>query len=310
MSKCEAKVSVIIPTFNSAIYLRDAINSVLDQTYSALEAIVIDDGSTDETASVIKSFPDRVIYIRQERSGPSNARNRGIAAATGEYVAFLDADDIWLPSKLEKQLKSLQQYPEAGLVYSRIVNFRDRTGKELGVYPREMHSGILFDLLLTTPLLLLSSVVVRNQVLKELGGFDEGLTTAEDTHLYLRIARNFRIIGVPDILVRRRIHDRNLSNRVDIQIGTLDCLDRIARLYPETDPKIYSPMAKAYRNRGKSMMLDLFHSGAYANCNRTARRLLRLRIWDTKIMLYFFLTLFPRHLISSGRSLMQRFSNA
>jgi glycosyltransferase involved in cell wall biosynthesis len=310
LSKSEVKVSAIIPTFNSANYLRDAINSALDQTYSALEVIVIDDGSTDETVSVIKSFADRVIYIRQEQSGPSSARNRGIATATGEYVAFLDADDIWLPSKLEKQLHALQQEPEAGLVYSRSVDFDDSTGEELRFYPKEMHSGMLFDLLLIAPLLLLSSVVVRTRVLKELGGFDEGLRTAEDTHLYLRIAQNYRIIGVPDILVKRRIHDRNLSNRMDIAIGTLSCLDRIVRLFPETNPRIYPAMAMAYRNRGKAMMLDCFHSGAYAVSNRTACHLLRLGIWDCRIMCYFLLTLFPMPLISLGRSIRKRPSKA
>lgn len=302
-------VSVIIPTFNAARYLPEALNSLLAQTHKRMEIFVIDDGSTDNTAKVMAGYADTTVYVRQARSGPSNARNRGIAAATGEYVAFLDADDIWLPSKLEKQLRALQQCPEAGLVYSRGVDFCNRTGKELRVYPKTMHSGMLFDLLLATHLLLLSSVVVRTQILKELGGFDESLTTAEDTHLYLRIARNYRIMGISDILVKRRIHDRNLSNLVDVDIGTLSCLDRIVRLFPETDPEIYPAMAMAYRKKGKAMMLDYFHSGAYAACNRTACRLLKLRMWDPFIF-YFLLTLFPCSLINFGRSIRKRLSNA
>jgi glycosyltransferase involved in cell wall biosynthesis len=302
-------ISVIIPTYNSAPYLPEALDSVLSQTHTRIEVLVIDDGSTDNTAAVMAGYTDRTVYMRQAQSGPSKARNRGIEEAKGEYTAFLDADDTWLPSKLENQLRILQQDPEAGLVYSRSVDFHDRTGKELRVYPREIHSGMLFDLLLASPLFGLPSVIVRTRILKELGGFDEGLTTAEDTHLYLRIARNHRIIGVPDILVRRRIHDRNLSNRVDIDIGTLTCLDGIVRLFPETDPRIYPAMDRAYRNRGKAMMLDYFHSGAYAACNRTARRLFKLRIWDTRIMLYFLLTLFPGSLINFGRAIRQRLTN-
>jgi|APSaa5957512622_1039677.scaffolds.fasta_scaffold04427_4 glycosyltransferase involved in cell wall biosynthesis len=302
-------VSVIIPTFDSAEYIPAAIESVLFQTYSNIEIIVINDGSTDNTKDILRPYLNKIVYLEQKNTGPAAARNLGIDKAHGDFIGFLDADDVWMPSKLEKQLRSLQQDPKAGLVYSKFVDFHHRSRKELGVYPREMHSGILFDLLLTTPLLLLSSVIIRTRVLKELGGFDEGLTTAEDTHLYLRIARNYRIIGVPEILVRRRIHDRNLSNRVDVDIGTLSCLDRIVRLFPETDPRIYRTMAIAYQNRGKAMMLDCFHSDAYAACNRTARRLLRLRIWDSSIMFYFLLTLFPGPLISFGRSIRKRQSN-
>jgi glycosyltransferase involved in cell wall biosynthesis len=299
-------ISVIIPTYNSAPYLPEALDSVLAQTYTPIEVLVIDDGSTDNTTAIMARYGDQAVFIRQARSGPSGARNKGIAEAKGAYIAFLDADDTWLPSKLKKQLMALQQDPEAALVYSRSVDFQNRTGKEIGVYPRKMHSGMLFDLLLTAPLFGLPSVIIKTRILKELGGFDEGLTTAEDTHLYLRIARNHRIIGVPDILVRRRIHDRNLSNRVNVEIGTLSCLDRIVRLFPETNPRIYPVMAMAYRNKGRAMMLDYFHSGVYAACNQTARSLLGMRIWDARIILYFLLTLFPGSLINSGRFLRKR----
>ena len=251
-------ISVIIPTYNSAPYLSEALDSVLAQTHTRIEVLVIDDGSTDNTAAVMAGYTDRTVYIKQMQSGPSRARNRGIAKAKGAYTAFLDADDMWLTSKLEKQLSVLKQNPEAGLVYSKSVDFHDRTGKELRVYPREMHSGMLFDLLLESPLFGLPSVIVRTQILKELGGFDEGLTTAEDTHLYLRIARNHKIIGTPDILVKRRIHDHNLSNRVDVDIGTLSCLDRIVRLFPETNPRIYPAMSMAYREQGESYDAGLF----------------------------------------------------
>jgi glycosyltransferase involved in cell wall biosynthesis len=302
----EPLISIIIPTYNSAQYLPEALNSALAQSYTPIEILVIDDGSTDNTARVMSDYADATIYVRQPQSGPSKARNRGIEKAKGAYTAFLDADDIWLPQKLETQMRVLEQDPMAAMVYSRSTHFHDRTGKVLRVFPKEMHSGMLFDVLLAAPLLLLSSVVVRTKILKELGGFDECLKTAEDTHLYLRIAHQHRIIGVPEVLVRRRIHDSNLSNQVDVNIGTLSCLDRIVRLFPETDPKIYAAMAGAYRIRGKAMMLDYFHSSAYAACNRTARRLLSLRVWDTKIILYFLLTLFPGPLINFGRYLRQQ----
>jgi glycosyltransferase involved in cell wall biosynthesis len=305
----QLKVSVIIPTYNSAKYILDAIESVFAQTYSNLEIIVVNDGSTDTTKDILRPYRNEFVYLEQNNAGPAAARNFGIDNARGDFISFLDSDDIWAANKLERQMEVFFSNPDVGMVYSKFVDFHDRSRKELSVYPRELHSGMLFDLLLTTPLLLLSSIVVRTKILKELGGFDEGLITAEDTHLYLRIARNYRIIGVPDILVRRRIHDHNLSFRVDVDIGTLSCLDRIVRLFPETDPRIYPAMARGYRNRGKAMMQDYFHLGAYAACNRTARRLLSMKIWDTRIMLYFFLTIFPGPFINSGRSLRKRLSN-
>jgi glycosyltransferase involved in cell wall biosynthesis len=299
-------VSVIIPTYNSGKYLSEALESVFSQIYAHMEVIVIDDGSTDETAKVLDAYAGRATCIRQERAGPSKARNTGIGAAKGEYTAFLDADDLWHRDKLKKQIAALEEDPEAALVYSKSVDFEDLTGRELHVYPEKMHSGNLFDTLLSGPLFGLPSVLVKTKILKDIGGFDENLTTAEDTHLYLRIARHHKIIGIPDILVKRRIHDNNLSHRVDVEIGTLDCLDRFVDLVPNTNPRIYPPMAKAYLNRGKAMMLDYFHSGEYIACNRTSRRLLKLKIYDPRIVGFFFVTLLPSPLIRSSRTIRQR----
>src|SRR5436309_855641 len=111
-------VSVVIPTFNSADYLVQAIQSVLAQTYQDFEILVVDDASTDHTEEAIQPFADRVIYLRQERGGPSVARNRGILQAKGELIAFLDADDLWRPNKLARQVEYLNQHPEACLVYT------------------------------------------------------------------------------------------------------------------------------------------------------------------------------------------------
>ena len=298
-------ISVIIPTHNCAAYLPEALNSALSQTYPRIEILVVDDGSTDNTAAIMARYADQTIY-RQEQSGPSCARNRGIAKATGPYIAFLDADDIWVPSKLEKQFFVFDQHPETGLVYSRSVGFSNETGEKLGVYPKTVYSGMLFDRLLVAPLFYLPSVITKTRILTDLGGFDEDLITAEDTHLYLRIARCHSIIGIPDILVRRRIHNKNLSYRSDINFGTLSCLDRIAHLYPETHPRVYPAMLRAYRNRGTSLMLEYFNSGAYGACHRTAQRLLNLRIWDAKILLCFVLTFFPGRFIESVRFLRRQ----
>src|SRR5260370_32555542 len=111
-------VSVIIPTYNSAAYLGEAIHNVLAQTFQDFEVIVVDDASTDNTKEVVGLIGKRIRYIRQDRAGPSTARNHGILESSGDLIAFLDADDVWLPTKLAKQVDSLKQHPEAVLVYT------------------------------------------------------------------------------------------------------------------------------------------------------------------------------------------------
>ena len=118
-------VAVIIPTYNSAKYLPEAVESVLMQTHKRLELIIVDDGSTDDTASVIAKYTDRIRYIHQSNEGSYKARNRGIQTTKSRYVAFLDADDVWMPNKLETQLDFLRANPTLGLVFSDAVFFRE-----------------------------------------------------------------------------------------------------------------------------------------------------------------------------------------
>jgi glycosyltransferase involved in cell wall biosynthesis len=114
-------VSVVIPAFNSAKYIGEAIQSVLEQTLVSFEVLVVDDGSTDDTAEVVQRYP--VQYFRQENAGPSAARNTGMTKAKGEFVAFLDSDDLWLPQKLAVQLEAFKRHPDAGFSFSTVWNF-------------------------------------------------------------------------------------------------------------------------------------------------------------------------------------------
>ena len=111
-------VSVVIPTYNCGRYIEEAVNSVLSQTYRSLEIIVVDDGSTDDTAGRLEKYTDRIRFVSQKNSGPSRARNVGMELSTGEYIAFLDADDRWLPEKLERQLACFQELEGIEMVFS------------------------------------------------------------------------------------------------------------------------------------------------------------------------------------------------
>jgi len=184
------KVSVIIATHNRPNFVAHAIQSVLAQTYTDLELIVIDDGSTDQTADVVGSFRDpRLRYEYQPPSGRSRARNRGLVKATGEYIAFLDDDDAYLPDKLATQVAFLNQHPECDLVAGGAV-IMDESGKPLRNWPvwQDMPDFDILSCVSGCPLFP-TIVMVRHEALESLGTwFDEQVEPAEDTDLFIRLA--------------------------------------------------------------------------------------------------------------------------
>jgi glycosyltransferase involved in cell wall biosynthesis len=230
-------VSVVIPTYNYAQFVSEAIRSVLAQTFRDFEIIVIDGGSTDDTRSIVEQLGAQVRYIYQENQGPIVARNTGIQAARGQYIAFLDADDLWLPHKLERQMALMQLQPEVGLVYSTIYQFESKSGAIVGEYPlsdcRQGH--VLRDLYLQcfvpspTPL-------VRKSVLDDVGVFDENIRYgSEDWDLWLRIAARYDFVFVPEPLAKYRYHTSHRSKEGHLrrEQQTLEIIEKAARNYPE-----------------------------------------------------------------------------
>jgi hypothetical protein len=209
-----AVVSVIIPTHNMAGFVCQAIDSVLRQTYQQLEIIVVDDASEDATISVVASIQDprlRLVRHREQR-GPSAARNSGIQAAAGDLIAFLDADDLWLPAKLARQLEVFAQDPEAGLVYCGVYEV-DSDLRFLRVPPpgdRWPSAGdAAFERVARRkPFILapLSSMVVRRSCFDEVGLFDEAIVQAEEWDLVLRLSLKWNLHCVPEPLVLYRMH--------------------------------------------------------------------------------------------------------
>lgn len=299
-------VSVVVPVYNCALYLQQAIESIRVQTYRSVEIIIVDDGSTDNTPEVIKALGDDIVSIRQPNGGPGKARNKGIDAATGEFIAFLDADDVWLPDKLKKQVDYLETHPEVGLVYSQTANFVD--GKPIGdeASPQIAISGLIFDELLSDTIIPLPSVVVRTEIARKVDGFDESLLTAEDTNFYLKVAYAYYIGVVPEVLLLRRLHASNLSFRADVSFGTLDNLDRIAERYPEVHPARYLPMLKAYRTRGKTLIKEYFDKGEYRRAQKIYHKLRNLGISDSTILLYGLIVRLPPTVISMLRTIWRQ----
>lgn len=199
-------VSVIIPTYNRASMLKEAIQSVLDQTFSDYEIIVVDDGSTDDTREVVNELNrpiGKVRYLYQDNRGRSAARNRGFREASGDYIAFLDADDKFLQDKLRKQVQALENNPDFGMAYSYAI-IVDDNGKMIrgGRYTKTRLSGWIYPEMLfikgtiiTTP-----TVMVRTRVLGEIGAFDETMHTCEDLDLWRRIARHYKVLQIEEPL--------------------------------------------------------------------------------------------------------------
>lgn len=217
-------VSVIIPTYNSASYLTQTIQSVLDQKgvhkLYELEVIVVDDGSIDGTSNVITSFGKQVRYECITNSGrPAVPRNVGARLATGEYLAFLDADDIWLPSKIQVQLAQFKKDPKLALISSNARRI-DEFGKELGglvVVDDLLPSTVDIVSLIKLNFMCTSATMVKADIFREQGGFNEDieLRAVEDYELWMRIAATSKIAYQHDALVLYRIHEAATSKHSD-----------------------------------------------------------------------------------------------
>lgn len=204
--------AVVIPTYNCALHLRRALYSVAAQTYQDIDVVVVDDGSTDGTEAYSTYMPSDWLMIKQTHSGPAAARNRGIAASSSKYVAFLDADDIWLPEKLELQIELLERQPEVGLVCSYCSSIgSDGVGGGLVRAP-SLQPGNQFEYLLRDCFIFTPTVVVRRECLEEVGGFNGNLKTSEDFNLWLKITTRWQIAIVPEVLAARYLRPDSISS--------------------------------------------------------------------------------------------------
>ena len=202
MHKSSPEVAVIIPTYNRALLLPRAIKSVLKQTFTKFELIIVDDASTDQTRQVVQRFNDqRIKYIRHNHTkGGSAARNTGIDSSRSEYIAFLDSDDEWLPNKLRKQLDLFRKSSEqTGLMYTWLAHIYEdgRIKYSKQAYRENAYKELLVKNFIGSS----SSGVIKRNVLSLINGFDENLPARQDMDFWVRIAEHFEINFVPEVLV-------------------------------------------------------------------------------------------------------------
>ncbi len=227
-------ISVIIPAYNAERTILETIASVQQQTFSDLELIVVDDGSTDRTLELLYTVTDeRLRIFSYQNGGVSVARNRGISHATGEFIAFLDADDLWTPDKLEAQLTALQQHPEAGVAYSWTYFIDEQGGPSYVDDSRSFEGNVYAELLVTNFLHNGSNPLIRSQAIKSVGGFDPALAFGEEWDFYLRLAVRWAFVLVPKPQILYRQSSVSASSKVEeMEQQTLIMLEKAFQAAP------------------------------------------------------------------------------
>jgi glycosyltransferase involved in cell wall biosynthesis len=257
-------VSVIIPVYKAEKYIEATVQSVLDQTYKEFELLIVDDGSPDRSIEICQQFTDpRIKIIRQENRGVSVARNQGIRAAQGDYIAFLDADDLWLPTKLAKHIDHLEHDRSIGISYSYSA-FIDAMGNPLGIYQLPKIENITpVNFLLRDPIGSGSNLVARREVLEaikfqdhsagivEACYFDEDrqLHPSEDTECWLRMAikSDLKFAGIPEVLLQYRLHSEGYSHQYQQKAASWDQLLAKANIYAPELMAHWNSAARAYQ---------------------------------------------------------------
>lgn len=218
-SKENKLVSVIIPAYNAGLFIEEAIRSVYSQTYTQIEAIVVNDGSTDSTEEVVKKLTDggnELKYIHQVNQGVSAARNRGFKASKGVYILFLDADDVLLPNNIEAKVNKIEQN-DFGLVHTDMAFINDQSIRTGGVN-QGLEGEVIEDLLLWERCVIPapSSIMIKRAVCEDVGLFSEELSTAADQEFFFRVAAKYKVGRVAEPLGLYRVHSNNMSKRIPL----------------------------------------------------------------------------------------------
>jgi glycosyltransferase involved in cell wall biosynthesis len=223
-------VSVVIPAFNGAEFIGATIESILAQRWP-LEVLVVDDGSTDATPEIVRRLGEPVRYIRQENAGTAAARNRAVAESRGEFIALLDQDDLWVPGKLERQIPRFAEDERIGLVFAGIEFFDTHTGTVTSHYFPKAELDV-HDLLAHV-VLPVQTIVFRRSALEKIGPFDTTLGGTDDWDIGIRMAAEFRMVGVKETLGRVRLHQTQQGRNTDRMFhNAMRVLDKHGEVHP------------------------------------------------------------------------------
>ncbi|HET8676098.1 MAG TPA: glycosyltransferase [Blastocatellia bacterium] len=280
-------VSVIIPTYNSVQYVVTAVESVLAQAVKDIEIIVVDDGSTDDTQSVMREFGASVRYIRQQNSGVAAARNRGIEESRGRYIAFLDADDTWFPHKLERQLAALDQRPGYSVCYSAFTVV-DSDLKPLFINRSKRAGSALEDLLLRGNIVgSICTVLGERKLFETVGGFDTALSQCADWDMWVRLAELTDFLYVDEPLVTYRQHDANMSRNAPLlEHDSVIVLEK-GFAAPGLAPALRARRRRAHARNYMVLAGTYFHARLYKDFFRCAVRAVTLDFRQATYLMAF-----------------------
>ncbi len=293
-------VSVVIPAWNNASMAAEAVESVLAQTYPRIEIVVVDDGSNDDTHERLARFRPRITLLRQAHQGPAVARNAGIRASRGEFVGFLDSDDLWMPEKVERCLPPLLADPDVGVVFTPARIHETDTGRRYDLPQYERDGWMARDLFVECRGVNTSTLLTRRKHLEAVEGFDEEFFRAQDWDLMVRMAEVCRFARVAETLTERRLHPRNLSathRNLYAKYNLLVIQKALARrpdLYAELKGEA---MSRAYFRFG------MLHYGDFrmSEARREFRHSLRHR-WNWRVAGYWARTALPVSLVRRLRA--------
>lgn len=231
-------VSVVLPTYNRSRFICESVESALNQTWRNIELIVVDDGSTDNTAEILSRYKNdiRLKYHYQDNMGQSAARNYGISLARGHYISFLDSDDVWIADKLEKQLEATVNNPEYDIYYGDIILI-DEYGNEISRDNMTRYSGNVTGRLIGDNFISMSTTLTRRECFNRNGLFNESDRLAEDYELWLRFSVNCRFLYIPEYFCKYRVMNNQLSSNADKR---LDCNEAIIRSFIQDNRHILS----------------------------------------------------------------------
>jgi len=314
----EPLVSVILPTYNSRDYIREAVDTILKQTYGNIEIVVVD-SSTDDTKQVLELYGDKVRYFYQEPRGVSAARNFGLKQARGSLVAFQDADDRWLPGKIEAQILALRHFPDAALVFTDYAMF-DHSGVILPsacwphfklwidghrVAEEDLAYGRLYWELMLGNCIGTCAVLAVKDVLEQFGGFDESFKTCEDLDLWSRVSTKHTFLYIDKVFAEYRVHSSGLSGSQDTRDMTW-ALDRArvrekhlrADLVPQT---LRYRVERLQRKECWELGLACLDRGDHSLARTLFMKGLRYRLFDARMWLYAGITFLPNSFVAMGK---------
>ena len=283
------RVSIVIPAYDAMRYLPETVNSALAQSFTDFEIIIVNDGSTDGIEAWYSGLADsRVTLISQSNQGKSVAVNNGLAQSQGEYIAFLDADDLWETTKLEKQVSCLDASPSVGLVYTWTA-LADETGQPTGrVLASHAEGNVWKSLILKNILTCGSTPMVRRQCFDDVGVFDPDLPPAEDWDMWLRIATHYDFAVIKEPLVRYRKHRGNTSARWQLmQKSSSLVLDRAFKSAPEDYSDVYNQAYTslyiylgwlAIQKKSHQQALHFWNKAQETASNKISQESVRLRL--------------------------------